>query len=95
MLELLSPAAPSATDSAAFLPKKQITIKIPTDMKVKLLAAALVLSVSLFIALAAQFSWLCFIPFVASVAITCYIGRHEKELNSDIDELFGRDHELR
>ena len=53
------------------------------------------LSVSLFIALAAQFSWLCFIPFVASVAITCYIGRHEKELNSDIDELFGRDHELR
>lgn len=64
-------------------------------MKVKLLATALVLSVSLFIALAAQLSWLCFIPFVTSVAIICYIGIHEKELNSDIDELFGRDHELR
>ena len=64
-------------------------------MKVKIIAAALVLSLSSFIALAAQFSWLAIIPFVASVAIICYIGRHEKELNSDIDELFGRDHELR
>ena len=64
-------------------------------MRVKLLAAALVLSIFLFISLLTQMSWLAILPFVASVAITCYIGRHEKELNSDIDELFGRDHELR
>lgn len=35
------------------------------------------------------------VSLVVFIATCWYMNRHAKRINSDIDELFGRDHELR
>ena len=39
--------------------------------------------------------WYCLVPSVVFVATCVYISRYGKRYESDLDEMFGRDEELR
>lgn len=39
--------------------------------------------------------WYCLVPSVVFAATCLYIGRQGKRYESDLDEMFGRDEELR
>ena len=66
-----------------------------TDMKAKVIMAVFAASFIAAVATVPTLKWYCLIPSAVFVATCLYIGRYGKRYESDLDELFGRDHELR
>ena len=64
-------------------------------MKLKAIAAVFVLSFVASIATIPTLKWYCLVPSAVFAATCLYIGRQGKRYESDLDEMLGRDEELR
>lgn len=64
-------------------------------MRLKAIAAVFVLSFVASMATIPTLEWYCLVPSVVFVATCVYISRYGKRYESDLDEMFGCDHELR
>ena len=64
-------------------------------MKAKAIMAVFVLSFIAAMATIPTLEWYCLVPSAVFAATCLYIGRYGKRYESDLDEMFGRDEELR